>query len=294
MQASLIPSLAATIHFSALAFLGAHKFDKFINLMLFNLIIIVEPIERRSIRSRKPKVHFDDQIAQSLGPSKSSKAPKALPKPIKPTAKSLKPSPIASTSTEPFVLDIVEDLCSQIEGLYIEEDLKAKKKAKAAEIARLKGLGLDGVLKEARPLKDVQFEPFDPGLHREPKVNISPNIDPTDPLALLDLFIPPKIYATIAENTNLYAIAHNAPIAATPTNRRYWWPTNENEIRVLFGVLFYMGVYKEPNYRIYWEAQKLDGPSHAIPKHLSLNRYENLCRYLHVSPLKRPNSQMET
>jgi hypothetical protein len=40
--------------------------------MLFNLIIIAEPTERRSMRSRKPKVYFDSQIAQSLEPSKPS------------------------------------------------------------------------------------------------------------------------------------------------------------------------------------------------------------------------------
>jgi hypothetical protein len=31
-----------------------------------------EPIEQRSVRSRKPKVHYDDLIAQSSGPSKPS------------------------------------------------------------------------------------------------------------------------------------------------------------------------------------------------------------------------------
>ena len=90
-----IPSPAAMIHFSALAFLGAHKSHEFMKLRLSNLIIMAEPTERRSNRSRKPKVHFDDQIAQPSRPSKSSRAPKALAKPTKstakPTAKPLKP-----------------------------------------------------------------------------------------------------------------------------------------------------------------------------------------------------------
>ena len=73
-------------------------------------------------------------------------------------------------------------------------------------------------MEEARLPKDIQFEPFDPGYPQKPKVNIPSDIDPTDPLALLDLFIPPKMCTTIAENTNLYVIAYNAPIAATPTN----------------------------------------------------------------------------
>jgi hypothetical protein len=74
------------IHFSALAFLGIHKFDEFVKLMLFNLIIMAEPTEQRSIRLRKPKIHFDDQIAESLGSSKPFKAPKGPTKPTEPTA----------------------------------------------------------------------------------------------------------------------------------------------------------------------------------------------------------------
>ena len=139
---------------------------------------MAEPTERRSNRSRKPKVHFDDQITESIGPSKPSK-PSKLPKgPAKPTANPLNPSANASASTkpsistDPSIQDPIEQLCSQTEELDIEEDPKAKKKVKAAEIARLTKLGLKGVMEEAKPLKDVQFEPFDPGHHREPKVNI--------------------------------------------------------------------------------------------------------------------------
>jgi hypothetical protein len=69
------------------------------------------------MRSREPIVYFDDQIAQSLGPSKPSKAPKAPTKPAKPPAK-------PSTPTEPSDLDPIQELCSQIEGLDIEEVLR--------------------------------------------------------------------------------------------------------------------------------------------------------------------------
>jgi hypothetical protein len=260
---------------------------------------MAEPLDRRSTRSRKPIVHFDDKIAQPSVLKKPKtltkpiKAPTKPTRPTKPTKKPLKPpappTP-ASFSTEPIISDdIVEELCSQTEWLDIEDDLKAKKKVKAAEITRLTTLGLQGVMEEVKPLKDVQFEAFDPGEPRESTVNIPSNIDPSDPLELLDLFIPPEIYTTIAENTNLYAIAHNAPIAPTPTNRRYWWPTNLNEIRVLFGIFYYMGVHREPNYTIYWETPKSNGPIHTLSKHMSLNRYENLRRYLHVS---KPASKM--
>ncbi len=76
-------------------------------------------------------------------------------------------------------------------------------------------------MKEARPLEDIQFKFFLPGYFREPKLNISLNIDITNFLALLDLFIPSEMYTTIAENINLYAIIHNALIIRTSTNSRY-------------------------------------------------------------------------
>ena len=48
---------------------------------------MAELTERRSTRLRKPKTHFDDQISQSLRPSKPSKAPKAVEPPTEPSTK---------------------------------------------------------------------------------------------------------------------------------------------------------------------------------------------------------------
>jgi hypothetical protein len=53
-----------------------------------------------------------------------------------------------------LILDLIKQLCSQTEELDIK-DLKAKKKVKEVEIARLTTLGLQGVIKEAKPLKEV-------------------------------------------------------------------------------------------------------------------------------------------
>jgi hypothetical protein len=114
--------------------------------------------------------------------------------------------------------------------LDIEENPKAKKKAKAAEIVCLSRLNLQGIIDKAKPLDQVKFEAFDLRDPQEPKINILNSIDLTSPLELLDLFIPLKMYSTITENTNLYAIARNACTTPTSTNKQYWWPTNPNEI----------------------------------------------------------------
>ncbi len=70
-------------------------------------------------------------------------------------------------------------------------------------------------------ITDVIFESFSSSRPRDSEVNILSNINATDSLVLLDLFIPPEIYVIIAENTNLYAIINNTSIASTSTNRRY-------------------------------------------------------------------------
>jgi cytochrome c5 len=247
---------------------------------------MAEPSDRRSNRARKPIVPFDEKIALA----KPAKAPKST----KPTTKSTKSTksaestqksktPAAQSTQIPKADDAIEELCNITQDLDISNNPKAKKKAKAAEITRLNALSLQGIMDEAKPLKELKFEAFDPGEPREPKINIPDNIDLTSPLELLDLFIPPELYSTIADNTNLYAIAHDAHIAPTSNNRRYWWPTNPSEIRVLFGIYFYMGVHREPNYNIYWETPRPNGPNHTLSKYMSLNRFENLRHYLHIS-----------
>jgi hypothetical protein len=115
------------------------------------------------------------------------------------------------------LVDPIEELCIGVEGLV----LKVQKKAKTAEIARLSKLGLTGVMEEAKPPKDVHFGPFDLSDIREARLNIPSNIDVSDPLELLDFFIPPKMYVIIAENTNLYATANNASTIRPPINSRY-------------------------------------------------------------------------
>src|SRR5436305_13068914 len=219
---------------------------------------MAEPSDRRSNRVRKPTVPFDEKIALAK-PAKALKSTKSATKSTKPTKSAAESANSTQKSKTPAAQptqvleadDVIEELCIVTQDLDIGGDPKAKKKAKAAEITRLNTLSLQGIMDEAKPLEELKFEAFNPREPREPKVNIPNNIDLTNPLELLDLFIPPELYSTIADNTNLYTIAHDARIAPTSSNRRYWWPTNPSEIQVLFGIYFYMGVHREPNYNIY-------------------------------------------
>src|SRR5271168_2888103 len=217
---------------------------------------------RRSNRQRKPVIPFDKIVRQPTKPRKPRKPRTKVPNAQEPH---YDPAPAESSNNEVIQGDPIQLLCEQTQGLNLQanptkdslseaveeaveeavdeaiEDHKAKRKAKAEEIAGLKRLQFEEILKKIPKTSDVVFEPFSPGRIRDPEVAI-PNIDATDPLSLLDLFIQPTIYTTIAENTNLYAIYRGAATAPTSTNSRYWWPTNANEIQVLFGIFYYMGV----------------------------------------------------
>jgi hypothetical protein len=151
-----------------------------------------EPVDRRSNRSSRPKIHFDD-IVQSSSSSKPSNAPKkpstAPKKPFKTSKSSTKPPITKSSKTpletllDPPILDPIKELCSQT----AKHDIKAKKKAKSGEISCLKTLGFYSILKEIKPLKEIEYEPLILRNHQAPKVNILSDIDASDPLDPLDL-----------------------------------------------------------------------------------------------------------
>jgi len=200
--------------------------------------------ERRSNRQKKPVVPFDEFVRQSTKPAKPRKPQTSVPKAREPY---YDPAPAESSNNGVIQGDPIQLLCEQTQGLNTQahptenspsepaeeaieeamleaaneavnlEDLKAKRKAKAEEVAGLKMLQFNEILKKIPKTSDVVFEPFSPGRTRDPEV-VLPNIDAFNPLSLLDLFIQPTIYATIAENTNLYAIAQGAAIAPTSTN----------------------------------------------------------------------------
>ena len=77
---------------------------------------------------------------------------KAKPKSAtKSTQKPLLTKSTTKSAANTLALDPIKELCSQVEEL----DIKAKKKAKAEEIARLTQLGFQGVMEEAKLPKDV-------------------------------------------------------------------------------------------------------------------------------------------
>ncbi len=130
---------------------------------------MAEPTERRFMRLRKSKIYFDGQTAQYSGLSEPLEFPESS---VKSTAKpSVEPNPRkgsakASTKALVSILDLIEELCSQIKELDIQGDPKTKKikvkkiatikkKTKTEKVVRFSKFNLNNILKEVKVLKDI-------------------------------------------------------------------------------------------------------------------------------------------
>ena len=122
-------------------------------------------------------------------------------------------------------------------------------------------------------------------IHRLPVIQLPPDTK-TDPYSLFTLFITEAHFETIAANTNRYAEVKEAD----KNGKRAWSPTSAAEIKVLVGTFIYMGVVRLPAYEDYWSSKY---GQFACTQHLSLNRFEDLKRYLHISDPTPRNSEQD-
>lgn len=64
---------------------------------------------------------------------------------------------------------------------------------------------------------------------------------------------------------------------------RYWHVTNAVEIKVFFGILIYMGANPCQRIDTYWRDDETGGPVHLPRLFMSLHRFEQLKRFIHIS-----------
>lgn len=116
-------------------------------------------------------------------------------------------------------------------------------------------------------------------LQRAGTPNLPPDLPPhasSDPYSLFTLFFTESHFETIARNTNQYAKARQAG----KPGKRAWWPTSAAEVKVFIGIFVYMGVVRLPAYEDYWSTEL----GHFLcTEHMSLNRFEDMKRFLHIS-----------
>ena len=128
------------------------------------------------------------------------------------------------------------------------------------------------------------FPDYDPlpyrQIHRPPTIQLPQHVNGDDPYSLFTLFITEAHFEIIAENTNRYAEANNAGCEG----KRVWRSTSPMEVKVIIATFIYMGVVRLPAYEDYWSSEYGEL---LCARHITLNRFEDLKRYLHISD---PNS----
>jgi hypothetical protein len=135
--------------------------------------------------------------------------------------------------------------------------------------------------------KDVDYEPIKMNESRPPQVHLPEGTNYKSALSLFSLFFPDSLFWEIANNTNTYAQMSRPPIplANLPrTNQRPWYNTSVPELKIFVGILIYMGVHREPSVECYWRTKQEEGPLHTVRLYMSLVRFQQLKRYIHISP----------
>ncbi len=138
-----------------------------------------------------------------------------------------------------------------------------------------------------KPVKTVQLSPtpnFEHFVHSKllhrAFINLPPNYEAnfSKPINLFLLFFLNSILDTIVVNTNLYALIKDASAVG-----RKWQNIDHKELIIWIALVIYQGLFKLPSLNQYWN-EDLKFPIHHISKQMSLKRFEQIKRYLHISP----------
>ena len=98
----------------------------------------------------------------------------------------------------------------------------------------------------------------------------SPPNEVLTPMEYFKQFFDDELIAHISEQTNLYSVQTNGSSVGTTAN----------EIEQYIGVLLIMGIYKIPQYRMYW-SKELNIPS--ISETMTVNRFDKIKRFFHCN-----------
>ncbi|RFU29044.1 hypothetical protein B7463_g7284, partial [Scytalidium lignicola] len=188
------------------------------------------------------------------------------------------------------------DLISQLESSFVDQlPIEAKlnleppeppadeKEPKPKIKARVNiYTSFEQVLQEFLPLDEVSFDPFSPEEYRRPRTKLSKDFPKAaTPLDFFSLYFTRAILQIITRNTNRYANARYHHQKEFP-HERDWIPLFLEELYVFLGCVVYMGVHKEPNVELYWSTGTYN-PQHILPVHMSLVRFQQIHRFLHIS-----------
>jgi hypothetical protein len=140
---------------------------------------------------------------------------------------------------------------------------------------------LANILHKLGPITDVSYKPFQPEPNRAPRAILPPTFPPKPhPFDYFSLFFTRELFQTITTNTNRYANMQRMRIAEE--RAREWADLLLEELYVFLGAIIYMGIYNEPQVKIYWNSDFNKGPLYLITNHISLCRFKQIKRYCHI------------
>jgi hypothetical protein len=108
-------------------------------------------------------------------------------------------------------------------------------------------------------------------------------LDVCTPINIFSLFFTHIILNLIVENTNEYAKFKNTG------EGRPWTELILSELKIFLAILIYMGLFKMPSIEDYWNNLP-QYPQHPITRYMSLLRFQQIKRFLHISPVDSEKS----
>ena len=105
------------------------------------------------------------------------------------------------------------------------------------------------------------------------------------PLSLFKLFMTQLVLAAVVVNTNLYAVSKGATDGPPSSGRgaRPWRAITAAELKIWLGLVIYMSVVPATTIFDYW-SRNTELPAHQISAFMSRTRFQQIKRYLHLSP----------
>ena len=103
------------------------------------------------------------------------------------------------------------------------------------------------------------------------------------PIHYFELFWKPEVYDTLVKNTNAYAQYKKARYKENKEGQTRWWKAvTLYEMRVFIALLIYIGITGTSNIKSFWA--KNSNTIHKPMKFMTLYRFQQIKRYLHISP----------
>jgi hypothetical protein len=116
----------------------------------------------------------------------------------------------------------------------------------------------------------------------------------TTPYTIFSSFFSSTMLEKIVTNTNAYADIHGAQKTRQQRGEgRSWTAITINELRVWFGITILMGVTVEPQLKDYWRPNDGINAYHPFTEFMSLLRYEQIKRFIHITDPNSPDSDAE-